>query len=548
MCDLNLASFPARSAIPFSHSCRLRAVCALAVMALLIQSGSAQSDPPSSIFDSLKALTFDPHVIDDTGLCGGTVVDRFINDPDGQATGRKAVRLPDGDIVVAALVPRHGFGPPPNGMWSIGLVRYRLPCQHVPWSNAGPYGFPVSGGSAHRYLVYPATVEPQYVAIHDLKVLGQYLYVLVDRRKTSSISSVRDVYVLVFGLDGNFAAAVPAMDSDIDERGGGMAFFQAGGFPPPPAKLFVSGTYFGTRPVPTLARLTLSSGGFPFLIRDQWGPGGTFYMDYPQPNAFCVAAAQPCHAVANGIALTTSAGVLDRLYLGGAVRRNATGNWDFQAIAVNFDGFLVSGFGNGGRSVVNFDRGGNLRDVGTAIAARNGIQSNQVFLIGEVHQQTSSGENAGNRGIGIAKLTHAGGLDNSFGSAGRLVFGGCPVAPCSDFLNGGDAESFPRAVELAGTRLVVVGRERRRPQSVVPGSTLPHVDAAELSIVHRDHGALLDHASHIAHADLFSVLVEPDGRITSAGVFVENDLPRALTAQFRSGRLEGIFSNGFEQP
>lgn len=498
-----------------------------------------------------SVLEHEPHVLDPTGLCGGTVVDPFLANPHGQGAGRRLVRLPDGDYVVAALVPEHGFNPPSNGMWNIGLVRYRLPCSHVPWL-PGQYSVPTSGTWPRRYLVYPNVGQPQFTAISDLKVFGPHIHVLADRRKTTSNSSVRDVVVVVFTQDGDFVGQYDAMNSALDERGSGMVFFQDQGFPPGPAKLFVTGNTTGLAQVPggttiTLVRLTRAAGGG--LTRDgTLGAGGNLtYMDYVLPDSYCAAAAQPCHGFVNGIALSQSGGIFNRLYLGGALRRNTSGNWDYLVLATGFNGVLDTSFGGsgGGRQWAIFDAGGTNRDVANAVLVRQVAPfQDEVFLVGEVAQQPAADGNAGNRGIGVAKFTHAGFLDPGFGSGGRSVTGGCSTPPCQDFFNGGDAESYPRAAVLGGSRLYIAGRERRRPQCV-DLCTLPHETSAELLVVDAGSGARRHQSTPVPAADFHDLLREPDGRLSVAGVYVENALPRVLTAHFRADRL---FGNGFQAP
>lgn len=524
-------------------------IAAVFALAGLAPAAWALSDALAAEFE-LTALADDPHVLDPSGLCGGTVVDRFLANPNGEARGRKVVRLADGDYVVAALVPRHGFHPSPNGMWNLGLVRYRLPCSAVPWT-AGPYRFPTSGIEPNRYMVYPNVDSPQFVSIIDLQAYGSQLYILADRAQTDVAGSDRDVVVVVVNLTGELVGVYPALNSALDERAAGMAFYSDGQIGSS-VKLFVVGNTYGLPQVPTgsvatLVRMTRGGGGA--LTRDNnLGAGGNLtYVDYTLPNSYCAAAAQPCHLVADALTVSSTGGFFHRLYIGGSLRRNTTGNWDFLVLAAGFNGVLDGSFGDGGRQWAIFDRGGNNRDAATAIVARStGLFQDEVFVIGEVAQQTNVNGNAGNRGIGVAKFTNAGLADMSFGSLGKVVHGGCASAPCQDFLNGGDVESYPRAAIGTGGRLIIVGRERTRPQCIAPlGCTSPHVSVAELSLVSMASGNLLDRSSPIPDADLFDVRIEASGRVTTAGVYVENSLPRALTAQFRSDRL---FGNGFQQP
>ena len=545
------------SSTPWSDPSRARlrpllARAGLAVAAAVgLVAGVAAGDPPADPY----SLQHDPHVLDTTGLCGGTVVDPFGNQQ-RQAHGRRIVQMPNGDLLVVALAPRYGQDPAANGLWNIGLVRYTTPCRAIAWDHAGQYGF-----QDNRYLVYPGVDDPRYGAINDVQVQGSYIYVLADRHETTSGSSARDVYVVVFHVDGTFVGIYPAMNSDRDERGAGLAFYQdTGGFPKlPPAKFYVAGTSYDIFPVtgprPTLVRMTRNANGG--LSRDSnlGSSGNSTYLYYTQPDELCEAGARPCQAVTNDIALTVDLfGALNRVYLAGAVRFNGSGNWDYLTIAVNYNGVPDSGFGINGQSIVWFDRpGSNGRDVANAIVARNVTTfpsvADEVYLVGEVAQQAAAGGNNGNRGIGVVKLGNNGYTVSTFANNGQLLFGGCAALPCmTPFQQSDDAESYPRSMVLSGDRLLIAGREGRRPPCVIsvvggPCVIQPHGYSGELAVVTRESGIVIDHGSHLGNSNFYGVLAGPGGRITTVGTWFDGGLARALTAQFRSDRL---FGDGFQ--
>lgn len=509
------------------------------------------------------ALQDDPHGFD-PALCGnGTVVDWFSQTVAGNAEGRRIVRLPDGDFVVAALTAPFGADATSNGLWNIGLARYRLPCITVPWPAAGIYGH-----WENRYVVYPGSSVPRYGEIRDLAVFGGQIYVLADRHGGNDAGSQRDVYVVVFDLDGGFVGFYPALDSDLDERGAGFVFHQAPGIPPappPPAKLYVAATSYNVFPVvgptPSLARLSRAGDGS--LSRDgNLGAGGNqATVHYGQPDTYCAAGANPCQAVANGIALSEGlGGTIQRIYLAGAARRTTLGDWDFLVVGVNANGVRDTSFGSawlpGGRAgfaMVPFNAGGNLRDVGNAIAVQRGIGNDRIHVTGEVAQQPAAGGNGGNRGIGIARLLHNGDPDPAFGlDAGRVLLGGCPAAPCIDAFGRGDAEEFPRAIAVDQDRLVVVGREGRR--GLCPGAAVgqpcggvlaPHYYEPSLAIVGLD-GRVREHAAlgvGLGDGILHGLVVSPDRRLTTVGWVRDAERRRLLVARFRSDR---IFGDGFQ--
>lgn len=511
------------------------------------------------------ALQDDPHGFDPALCAGGTVVDWFSQTVAGNAEGRRIVRLPDGDFVVAALTAPFGADASANGLWNIGLARYRLPCIDVAWPGAGTYGF-----WENRYVVYPNSNTPRYSEIRDLAVFGGQLYVLADRHSGPDASSQRDVYVLVFDLDGGFVGFYPALDSDLDERGAGFVFHQAPGIPPaplPPAKLYVAATSYNVFPVigptPSLARMSRAGNGSLTRDADLGAGGNQATVHYGQPDGYCAAGANPCQAVANGIALSEGlGGTIQRIYLAGAARRTTAGDWDFLVIGVNASGVRDTSFGSvwlpGGRAgfaMAQFNAGGNLRDVGNAIAVQRGIGNDRIHVTGEVAQQPAAGGNGGNRGIGILRLLHNGDPDPAFGTGagpGRMVLGGCPAAPCIDAFGRGDAEEFPRAIAFDQDRLVVVGREGRR--GICPGAVgsqpcggvlAPHYYQTSLAIVGLD-GAVREHAAlgvSLGDAILHGAVVSPDRRINAVGWVQDDARRRLLLARYRSDRL---FGNGFQ--
>lgn len=213
--------------------------------------------------------------------------------------------------------------------------------------------------------------------------------------------------------------------------------------------------------------------------------------------------------------------------------------------------------GMNGFSRIAFDVGGNHRDAATAIVVRSGLTADdQIYVAGEVAQQPVASGNQQNRGIGITRLDHDGSMHMAFGSNGRVSIGGCGQAPCRDpFTGAGDPEEYPRAMALdtARDRLVIVGREGRRPPCELDPVTgacttplAPHRYRPSLAIADPATGTVVEHTAFdtsLADGDLYDVSLAPAGRLMASGKIDDGPYRRALTVRLRPDRL---FGDGFQ--
>jgi len=138
----------------------------------------------------------------------------------------------------------------------------------------------------------------------------------------------------------------------------------------------------------------------------------------------------------------------DSILLVGEVDGDSSTGVDIGVVKLTADGHLDNVFGGGtGKTVVQFNLGGNLTDVGTSI----GVQSDHKILLGG---NVATG--AATSQMAVARLLATGQRDSSFSLDGRVAIG-----------FGGDSALAFRVRELAdGAHILVAGTA-----SITPGST-----------------------------------------------------------------------------
>lgn len=462
--------------------------------------------------------------------------------------GRNLVRLDNGDIVVAGLVPKFEGG---TNLVNVGLVRYNASGTRVAWSNpTALYAF-----YGNQYLIYPnrddatANNDLRIDDVKDMKLFGDRIFVLVDSYFQNFAGPyVKRSRVLVFKTDGQFLAA--AAVGPADTFAGGIALYDNGAFP-----TVVSLVYAGyTRPEsgpsrPVFARYTVAANG---AMDEQ-------VQATPNPANFCPAD-RACEI--HGVALGGSFAGPPRVYLAGTRYQNGTANWDFLAMALNTNGTPITSFGHDGVNTVQFNVGGNLLDRANAIVVdRGGFASeDQIYLIGDVAQGCK-------QGAGVAKLTQDGELDNSFGApvflgglSGKRVVGGSNSSPCLLNL----VETSAVAGALVDDRLAVAGYQAAPCFSIGGAGCEDDVNgmAIVLGADTGDVGNVLSFerypytdtvgGSRTRHSGFAGVAASGDGTFTVAG-FARyfQSAPGAPEGAFQYATLRikptvEIFSDGFE--
>ena len=525
----------------------LALACLLATASPLI---AQDGDDPAAanMGDPMPFALSDNPLAPDPGFNGGNYFgDAFGGSFSNHYLGRKLVRLANGDVVVAGLVPQvSGTNVP--GRFHLGLVRYNSAGQRVAWANPGAYGH-----FDNQYITFPNTANPEITEVVDI---------------VASESSQDRIYVLVnlaFGQEGNVGIAsftqqgaaagfsVPFATAAL-ETGAGLVHYREG--LDETYKLAVIGTRFETtngRPI--YRRYNVSGGG----MASEDGP-----RDIHPTNGACGTNTQTGGCVATAVTSVQWSAfewLPPRIYVAGVITRNlAPDDTDFFVTRIKGGngtgvGFWDPSFGTGGTQSALFDAGGNLRDYVTGVAARRGgpdpaqplgnNTGDEVYVVGQVAQTCTPG-------IGIAAFNHNG-TPASFGTSGRLLFGG-QALPCNQYLF--ESADYANAAIYDGSRLVIVGFSVYERICFPIGS--PCEDAVDpmIAIVRGSDGVVQEHrdfpvqpGQRIRHGGLYDVVVGGGGyTVTGDDRYFSSDANYPGRQEFATGRvrLDRIFGNGMD--
>ena len=215
------------------------------------------------------AVTFAPaaagYTLDPGFNNGAFFLDRFAGPDNANYRGRKLVRLTNGDVVVAGLVPRFNQPDQSDGYANIGLVRYNAAGQRVAWTFNSIYG-----NFGNQYLIYPGgqasgQLTPRFSAVKDIEAIGNRIYVMVDH---TPVGVSRDVHLLVFSDNGaesgRFLGHYALFAGAFNEDGGALAAFDP---PNDGQKLLAAATVYG------------GSGNYISLTRFDIGGANTLAFD-----------------------------------------------------------------------------------------------------------------------------------------------------------------------------------------------------------------------------------------------------------------------------
>lgn len=382
---------------------------------------------------------------------GNWYVDAFSGSLTRSYRAKKLVRLGNGDVIVAGLVPRRDSSS--GDSTALGLVRYDSAGQRQTWASPGAYG-----AFGNQYVIYdPASLAPRPVRdVKDIVAIGNRVFVLVETDRYGlrnqppfgAYFAGHAVDVLVFGVDGSYQASAVMIDDDnLDARnvyGGGIAVYSNLQIP----EVF-SLVYGGTSIENGIQRATFR----------RFTAGSTSLSDatgvvYPNPSNYC-SAPQRCEIT--GVALGGRTANVPRIYLAGSHFLN---EWDFMAMRLSANGVPATDFGSGGVRRVGFNISGDtMNDGGRAIVVKAGGSvggnTDEIYVGGDVTVRCGDG-------VGVVKLLADGNPDRTWGPGdfGVVYFGAAQV-PAGQPCVLPATDRFAHSIALQDDRVALVGQTNR---------------------------------------------------------------------------------------
>lgn len=425
---------------------------------------------------------------------GGISVDRFAGTSNAAYDGQKLLRLPNGDVVVAGMIPAG------SGDQQLGIVRYSPSGRRVTWSAiSAPFGH-----NANQYIVYPngAANSPKITNVAAIAQRNGIIYVLVDDKYVDGLEKYRPA-VIAFADTGRFVGWwFIHPDNDVYNNARDMAISGS--------KLTLLGgnsaggwwTKFWT------ARFDINADGT-LSFNSTFGGNGAPMFTLPTAAGGCSQAQIGGFCPITGIALDYAKSLVVQLspkfYVAFTKRYDNSGDHDPCVARFNDNGTLDTGFGTNGIACVAFDNGGNREDRAVAMhtdyhmvgTIPNVSYVEDIYLVASVAREFSNG-------VGVARLNSNGTLYSEFGSGGKIVFGGCG-AGCTVNLG----PTIPRAITRSGANLGIAGYWD------------PNlVDDPQLAVVNALNGSFLSfRVMGIASGDAIfgDIVAGPNGGFVTAG-------------------------------
>lgn len=394
--------------------------------------------------DELAPFAAERYAYDPAFANHGVFTDQFAGSP-GYYVGQKAVRMANGDVIVAGSVYI-------NGDYQLGLVRYSPSGRRKTWSSVQD----AYARYSKQYVVFPNTAspDPALTGVADIRQYGGNLYVLATQKYRAS--NGLDKYqpaIVVFSAEGEFRGwwyiridddvynGPVAMDINSNGRLTLLAGNSGGGW----------WTRFWT------ARYKINADGVPILDTN-YGNGGASMFEVPTSLSSCPAAAIGGLCPISGVDLAHEAGLVAPLepafYVAFTKKYDNSGDHDPCIAAFNSGGQLRTSFGTNGVKCYPFDDGGSNRD-DEAVALHATFHSEfgggvirtvqDIYLLANVARQY-------NPGTGLLRLDSSGAQVAEFGGTGKLLWGGCG-ASCTVNLG---AET-PLALTVYGRVVAVAG-------------------------------------------------------------------------------------------
>lgn len=462
---------------------------------------------------SASALEYVP---DGTFNAGTHYLETFSGPPERHYLGQRIVRLPDGSVIVGALVPRQEFG-----AYAVGLVRYDAVGVHQPWTNPGAFG-----AAANRFLIFDPPGSPlrKVQGVHDLVVWGDRLFVLVNVQMGDAdvpllpppmISMGHVVEILVFGTDGAFLGSTEVMPPNSPKlySAGGIALYVPDLTAPSPAlHLVYAGTTHGTGTDrrADFVRYEVGSGArLTRLVRRQ-----------PNPVRLCDGD-RGCDIREIALGGRSSPAEPPRIYLAGS-HNFGSGARDHLVMRVDVNGAPVAGFGSGGAVRIDYPASSFDDDRGQALAVthRGGsLNQDAIYVAGEVTGQCSSR-------AGLAKIRADGTLDPAFGASGTgtvtwSIPGAAPEhTPCGPWIGGLRLRDTSGIVASDGKIALVSQAEYTTPPGGTEFKTEALLTVFDAATGAREANSLVPYRENgvrVRHSGTGALVADGAGRYTMTG-------------------------------
>ncbi|HVT33062.1 MAG TPA: hypothetical protein VHE32_10460 [Rhodanobacteraceae bacterium] len=516
----------------------------LAVLLMLAAPAVAVAQTADEAPWVVDGSTYIPDPGYNSGLYGA---DAFAGSESYSYRAKKLVRLDNGDIIVAAIVPA-GSGSNGNAV-NLGLVRYDAAGHRVAWTNPPP----LNAFFGDQYIVYPnvndANNQDTVSDVKDMRRIGDRIFILIDHPFAGTADM--DARVLVFGTDGHFISTNSITTTTAAEYGGGIAVASNLMLPET-----ITLAYAGTTVVadgterPTYRRFTVEADGSLSPLTD---------IVYVTAGNYCDST-HDCelHGIAAG---GSPIGAPTRYYLVGG-RQYLGDDWDYLVFAVLPSGAPATSFSGDGAEFYAFDDGGNDHDVANTVYASRGILDDSVYLAGEVARDCKPG-------VGVVKIDGDGNRVGDFGSGGETIVGGsttaAPTCGIQSALGSARAD-YALASTLDSGKLAIVGLNVYGPGVLCPvGNPCPedNVDG-ELVVLDSASGAVDSFRGYAfsdapggprtRHTGLWGIVGDGAGKFTAAGDarYFQNapgdpaGPMQVATIRLMNGGGDSIFADGFD--
>ncbi len=437
-----------------------RYVIVIGLMACCGMSFAQQAAATNSTLEISGSAPWTPDIvaaIDDYAIDPGFNGGRFVLDHFADASNLDQQGLvtanpySNGDMVVAGLVPDGvggGFCGDGTKLCSIGLVRYNAAGQRVPWPNPRQYG-----RDSNNYLVYPgASSTSKFQYLRDVNVRGGYIDVLVDEPDDLHPALTlghRNVSIITFLTDGSLAGTTKVF-GNASAAGDVVDFYGAQMVETTSGEVIVAATaYSGNGPFLVITRLKFNNNGV--LIDDNsWGfpyggSGPNRVRSYDAPSSYCGGGV--CDVIAGYVTQPKGLAQSNDVYVAASIHISGT-NWDPIALKISsVTGSVKPEFNGSGWSRAVFDdANSSLDDRATGLY----VFVDDVYMAAQVSRKCFSG-------IGLAKINGAtGAYSTSFGSGGKIIFGGQGNAPVCFSPPDGDYSTAITGTS-AGARIGIAG-------------------------------------------------------------------------------------------